>query len=311
MKRFLIKFLLFVIVAVIGYTAVLLWSGDHLSPRWKKNLFYNMPSQGYMYTRLKDADTTKNLDILILGSSRAFMGYDVRVFNQSQYKAFNLGSPAQSFIQTELLAKRYINRFKPKVVLFDVHPDLFNNPGVESAIDLASNAPFGTDLLQMAIKVNNIRVYNTLLYSMYRQLFFKNNSYTEPMVKSYGDYIKGGSVQPAPQDPYKAPAVIKPYAMEVDDMQLKAFEQTIAYLNENHVKYILLQGPVEKTEYLTRKNNHQIDSLISSYGTYYNANKLLNLPDSLYQKDGKHLNQKGIEVYDKFIIKYLKDKTEL
>ena len=41
---------------------------------FKKNLNYRIGSYGHLNTRLKEADTIQNVDVLVVGSSHAYRG---------------------------------------------------------------------------------------------------------------------------------------------------------------------------------------------------------------------------------------------
>lgn len=47
-----------------------------------------------------------------------------------------------------------------------------------------------------------------------------------------------------------------------------------------------------------------------NYGNYYNFNEILDLNDSLYFFDKFHLNQKGVEIFDRKLIKILSERFE-
>ena len=310
MKKFLIKFLMFVICAVCFYTAMILFAGSFLPRRWNKNINYNLPGNGYLYTRLKDADTSKNVDVLILGSSKAYMGYDVRIFKKHNLTAFNLGSPAQSFALTELLLKRYLDRFNPKLIIFDVFPTIFGKDGVGSALDVVSNAKIGTDILKMSLQINDIRVYNTLLYSYYRQSFILNKAYVEPERKDFGKYIKGGFVQSYNHSGYKVPNQVPKINIQTTSTQLEAFNRVILLLKSHKINYVLVQTPIDSSLYKSIQNNNELDKSIAKQGVYINLNKLLKFPHMLFVDD-VHLNQEGVVKSNEFLISLLKEKKLL
>ena len=52
-----------------------------------------------MYLRKIDADTTINIDVLVLGSSHAYRGFDPRIFKKAGIKLFNFGSSGQTLLQ--------------------------------------------------------------------------------------------------------------------------------------------------------------------------------------------------------------------
>lgn len=299
MKSFLTSLLSFLVLGIFFYVFSLIFAGQYLSARWKTNLNYTLPGNGYLYTRLKEADTTDNVDVLILGSSKAYLGYDIRIFEKHNYKAFNLGSPGQSFIQTEFLINRYINRFKPKFIIFDIYPTLFNDNGVASGLNVVSNAKFDFDVLTLALKQNNVRIYNTLIYSIYRQIFWLKNSYKEPMEKEYGKYIKAGYVEL-----YKTSKLnenVEGSDVIIKKEQLVAFINIIQVIKAHKIPYVLIQSPMIKSRFNSFRNNKELDSLISKHGKYYNFNHLISIPNSEYS-DEIHLNQYGVNRFNKQLL---------
>ena len=47
---------------------------------------------------------------------------------------------------------------------------------------------------------------------------------------------------------------------------------------------------------------------MTKYSTYYNFNKIVTLNDSLHFYDSHHLNQNGVEIFNKRLIKILNEK---
>jgi len=77
------------------------------------------------------------VDILFLGSSHSYRGFNPQYF--SGYKTFNLGSSAQTPIQTNLLLKRYLHQLNPKTIVYEVYPISLSIDGVESSSDIIAN----------------------------------------------------------------------------------------------------------------------------------------------------------------------------
>ena len=78
----------------------------------------------------------KNVDVLFLGSSHAYRGFDPRIFRKRGYSSFNLGSSAQTPSQTKVWLKRYLKHLNPKIVIYEVYPGTFSSDGIEASLDL-------------------------------------------------------------------------------------------------------------------------------------------------------------------------------
>jgi hypothetical protein len=182
MRSFLTDLLLFVLVALVVYTAVIIGAGA-LSPFSEhRNIKFAKGAYGHLYSRTREIPAHADVDILFLGSSHAYRGFDPRLFEARGLRTFNLGSSSQSPLQTKLLVDRYREHLNPRLVVMDVYPLTFDIDGVESALDLIANDTIRWDMLHMALELKNIGVLNTLLYGTYRQLFGLDAEFLEPIV---------------------------------------------------------------------------------------------------------------------------------
>src|SRR5689334_14184152 len=71
-----------------------------------KNLNYRLGAYGHLFTRVKEIDSVKKVDILFLGSSHSYRGFDPRIFKQYGLTSFNLGSSSQTPIQAKILLEK-------------------------------------------------------------------------------------------------------------------------------------------------------------------------------------------------------------
>src|SRR5690606_4167572 len=117
MKKILVSFLKFIFFAGIFYVLVLcIWS--LLMPDFMaKNVRNCIGCYGHLNTRVKEISKFQDVDILVLGSSHAYRGFDNRVFEKQGLKLFNLGSSSQSPMQTNILLNQYVDELNPKLVV--------------------------------------------------------------------------------------------------------------------------------------------------------------------------------------------------
>ena len=148
MKIFIKKtifFSLFTILSLILY--IFVW-GVTVPQEFKPNLDYRLGSPGFTYSRIREIKSYGKVDILVVGSSHAYRGFDPRIFASHNLKMFNLGSSSQSPIETDMLVKKYIDYLNPKIVIYEVYPDVFRNDGVESSIDLVTNDKIDSEYIE-------------------------------------------------------------------------------------------------------------------------------------------------------------------
>lgn len=301
MKKFLKSLIQFTIFTGIMYLVLLFAWGSLLPGKCSFNLNYRIGSYGHMYSRLQDVKKVKNIDILILGSSHAYRGFDPRIFQKYGFSAFNLGSSGQTPVQTELLLKKYLEKINPKMIIFEVSPLIFSTDGVESALDLIANDTIDSHTIKMSIELNHLKVYNTLLYGLFSQLVNLNAGYREPLARRDDTYIPGtGYVEKKLKYNDENKADDKRYV--INKKQLLYFKKVVDMINSKNISLLLVQAPVTSTLYKSYGINARFDNIMEQNGNYINYNNRIDLDDSQHFYDLHHLNQWGVTLFNQMVI---------
>lgn len=262
----------------------------------KNNLNYCIGMGGYTHSRLAEVKHVNNVDILFLGSSHAYRGFDTRIFSENGMKTFNLGSSSQTPVQTKVLLNRYLNKLNPKKIVFEVYPETFMLDGVESSLDLISNDRNDLYSFMMMLKLKNIKVFNTFIYAIIQDLFRLNQSFNEPLRMGDDNYVSGGFVQKDLAFYKKSEHPEK--TISFNPVQMEAFHEIISIINERKIGLILIYAPITRAEYISYNNNEYFDNVMANYGTYINFNKEIIFDDSLHFYDSHHLNQHGVMLFN-------------
>lgn len=256
---------------------------------------------GFVGRRLEEARQKRNVDILVIGSSHAYRGYDPRIFRRNGYDICNLGSSAQTLIQTEYLMNKFSDDLNPKFVIIDIYPMLLNSDGLESTIDLVSNGEVSFETVKMTFNSNSLKAYNTLIFSSFNNILHlkdtKNGEFEGEK------YISGGYVET-----YKNSKSFKrreKSVISVSDDQLNALKRILKKLEVEKIPFVLVQSPFARSNYNSYVNNKSIDTLLSKFGPYYNFNEKLNLPANMHYDDS-HVNQYGVNIFNKYLIGILR-----
>lgn len=307
MRKFILNSIFFLLFALLGYLLILFIWGSYTDTRFKPNLNYRKGSYGHLYTRINEIPKYNNVDVLFLGSSHTYRGFDTRLFKKAGYTNFNLGSSAQTPIQTKVLVDRYLQDFNPKTVIYEVYPGTISSDGVESSLDIIANDRIDLKSFKMAVGVNNIKVYNTLFYGfMYENL--KSNNFKEPLEKRKDTYVSGGFVE-REVSYYDSPRLnqLMDKKWKLKNEQLKNVESILEKIYQKNIKIILVYAPITKARYTSYSNHDLFDKLMENYAkkydaTYYNFNKIINVNDTLHFFDSHHLNQNGVEFFNNALI---------
>ncbi len=275
---------------------------------FKPNINYRVGSYGHTYSRLSEVENQEDVDILFLGSSHTYRGFDTRIFLDNGYKSFNLGSSSQTPTQTKVLLKRYLERLNPKLIIYEVYPTTLNIDGVESSLDIIANGKNDLYSLDMALTTNNIKIYNTLIYGVIRDLLGLNKSFSEPIVKGSDKYISGGYVERVTS--FYQHKEFEKKEISLKEYQLESFSEIVQTVKNKNIELILVYAPIPRANYISYSNNNYFDSIMKSYSKYYNFNEVLTLNDSLHFYDSNHLNQKGVDIFNKKLIELLNENKE-
>ncbi len=296
---------IFLLVASISYILLICFWGGVMPEQFKKNLNYKIGMGGNLFTRLNEVKNFGKVDIVFLGSSHAYRGFDPRVFKQHGYSSFNLGSSSQTPVQTLALTRRYIDILNPKIVIYEVYPGSFTGDGVESALDLIANDKNDFESLKMALKINHLKVYNTLIYGIFSDISGLNNRFMDTATVRSDRYISGGYVESDVKLYKHEKQALK--NLEFKDLQFNAFDEICKELKNRNIRLILVEAPVGKEFYKAYRNKEIFNEKMKSTNEYYNFNDIMEVDDSLHFFDAHHLNQNGVELFNEKLIEIVLD----
>ncbi|MCW5849841.1 MAG: hypothetical protein KIT87_07140 [Anaerolineae bacterium] len=303
--RLLLRVLGFGVFASVFYTVLLTSLPRPLPTAVVRDL--NVPRGGYGHnlTRMAEARTWGQVDILFLGSSHAYRGFDTRIFAQAGARSFNLGSSRQTPLQYEVLLKRHLSDLSPRVVIIEVEPHVFMSDGVEGALDLMANGPIDRDVLRLAWRIGHLRTWNALLHNGGKQVLGLGAADVEERRKGPDTYIPGGFVE---QDmayntrvPGAGRADLTPRAM-----QLAALDRALAMLQAQGIEVLLVEAPVTSARYASYSDHARFADRMRERATYIDMNGAAELDDRLHFYDNHHLNQRGVELFNAALIDTLR-----
>lgn len=299
MKKLLIRICVFVPLAAVGYVLLLFLLGDW---GWVRTANTQLGAAGHLCSRAKDIRNYHDVDILFLGSSHCYRTFDTRYYNGLGYSCFNLGSSNQTPMQTYVLLQEYLDSLNPGMVVMEVHPDIMQNDGVESAVNMLVNVPITCQMSKMALKLGNMKALNTWLYSLYSQrVCHRLERFVEDSVINHYHYIPGGycevdtcefQIKRYPRKPIK----IRPE-------QLEALKRCLAMLKARGIPYLLVE--IQDSEQLRRTylNHAEFEQTMRELGPY--RYELLPMIDTVDFFNSNHLSQHGIDMFNQDFGQYL------
>ncbi|MFN3874550.1 MAG: hypothetical protein ACK4L7_01395 [Flavobacteriales bacterium] len=305
---FLLRALGFGGCAAALYPALISIAGFMLPAELTPNLKYPLNGYGHMRTRLIEAKGRDPVQIVFIGNSHVYRGFDTRVWARHGYTAFNLGSSAQSPMQGLLLARTQLPALEPKLVLVEVHPGAFMSDGVESALDLIANRPIDRHTLRMAAGIPNILVWNTLAYGIVRKASGFDEGMPEPLRSEKDTYVPGGYVE-RKIGHFSPKGRPKPMPFAPSPEQWRAFEDLLKEIERQGVPVVLVEAPVTRwmREGIYREHD-RFARMMAASGRYIDMYGKAALDDSLHFYDHAHLNQRGAELFNAALIDTLRGR---
>ena len=275
------------------FTVLMLWllgGTGHL-----RNVTYRLGHDDHLHTKVLEAKEVHDVDILFLGSSHSYRTFDPRIYAARGVRTFNLGSSNQTPLQTEVLLRSLLETLAPRFVVFEVHPDVIANDGVEAAIYQLSNVPPAWSMIPMALHTRNMRVIATAAYALPHNLVSREfSSFVEPQ----GNYVSCGYVEHDPA--FYSPEDIPDTPIRPQKYQLKALGRCTRLLQQHGIPYLLLEVPDTKVMTEAYTNLPEFRREMSRYGDFCYV-PLDTLDDSLHFYDREHLNQPGVELYNNYL----------
>ena len=285
------------VLLVVGITSVLCLVYWSLVPRsLRPHQGYNVRSYGFTLKRLQEAYDLESIDILILGSSKAYRHFDTRFLEKKGYLAVNLGTSSQTPNESLWQYSKYVNQLRPKIVIIEVDPLLLSSDGVESTCDLISNFPLN-ETGELVLRNKSFIVLNTYLYRKFTELFLDYSKLNQSGTDNLDTYIPGGFVQRKFTSFWRAS--VHSHVNVIKSDQIRELKALYDWVKFSGSEVYLVRTPVTKIRHLNEENTLDFDStMVAIAGDHYmNYVEQIELQDSIHFYDDKHMNQKGVELF--------------
>lgn len=289
-------FLLVLVVVYIAAFAVMAHLPFHGRPLiFRTGDYYNWPG-GDSWQRFHEFDPQAHHDAVIIGSSHAYRGYDPFIFQERGYKVFNLGSSAQTPLNTYPLIEHYLNSANCPVLILDVYEGVFTNTGLESAADLTQNQPSDAAALGMAWSIRDLRGLNMMALRMLTDR--DKPYYTSQEYKGLGFCPSADSINteaPSPAD----------QQIELSTRQRHFFEACVRICKERGIR-LVVTGHYERRD--RRGTAHQVlasyvDSILRGTGIpYLDYTNTPGIDDKNWFADNSHLNTAGARIFTQHLV---------
>jgi hypothetical protein len=259
--------------------------------------YYPEGGAGHSQLRFEEAASRKDIDLLFIGSSHAYRNYDTRIFDKSQLRSFNLGSTAQTPIQTLQILQSLGEDLSPKYLIIDFFLPLFYNEGIESSIDLLANTNFYPMRWE---EHGDMKWYNAVLFRSLSKNILNLKSKQCPTNIGSDHYITGGYVES--HQTFDSKHEMPKSTGELNPKQIQAFAQIIQWANNRNIKWMVVQSPMMNVQAAVAYK-----SLPKEIQTLIPENRFINgqlaiQPQSKFFIDTDHLNPSGVKTFNTWLL---------
>jgi hypothetical protein len=299
MVRFLRMGLVFALVVLVLYIAVMVVL-CRLAPGgvpliYRMGDYYHLKG-GVAYAKFQEWDADRSYDVVVIGSSHAFRGYDPRVFARHGMALFNFGSSAQTPLNSYHILKAYARKGLARLIIIDVYEGSLVNDGLESTSELVMNIGSDRAALGMAAALKDLRALNMVSVRLLRRD-------KEPDFRGKG-YVSGGFAEQRDSlnEVVRYPRFDR---SKVRTEQVSYLSGCLALLQERGLPAVLVSHPqphaADSMGHLVFRA--LIDSVRAPYGTpYFDLALGHDLHDRHHFYDHNHLNQAGVERFNAMLI---------
>jgi hypothetical protein len=312
MKKFIIKSIIFIIILYL------------LAFSLEKIIFFGLKrinlGEFGVQNRIYNGDV--NSDIIISGSSRAYVHFNPEIINKiTGYSTFNMGMDASGFEFQIPKLKFYLDYNKaPKILIQEVSMDSLNSTS-DKIYKPYLYLPYlnNKNLFSGLLKIDKKFVFNKFIPLL--NLCYFNSDFQKEMLKSL--FFKQSKAEVLPNG--YAPRNLKwkkegdkillkreknNSSYKITDKCIKLFQDEIKICKENNIKLILVLPPQYYEIYETQSNREKI---LTYYKKVSYENNLLFLDYShieilknkKYFYNIQHLNAKGADIFSEIFAKDL------
>lgn len=292
--RLLRKGLLFLLVTAVVYIGTM-FTLYHLHVHGHPLLYrtgdHYQGKGGLSYAKFREFDPARRYGVVVIGSSHAYRGYDPRIFGERGIDLFNLGTSAQTPMNSYYVLKSHVDTGNCGLVLFDLYENTMEQDGLESTSDLSRNIDSDRAALGMCLALKDPRAIDLMTL---RWL-----SRSEPPRPVEGPHRSGYAER---TDSLRTPPRKGPERpLRLDSMQVRYLRECIAYCADRHLPLVFV------THYYPQASDHQrharfhalIEREIAGTGIHYiDLAYAGRVDDHDHFYDHNHLNAAGVALFN-------------
>ncbi len=260
---------------------------------------YYLQKGGNAYRTFHNFDRNKQYDIVVLGASHAYRGYDPRIFNKHGLLLYVLGTSNQSIINEYFVLKEYIRERTTRLIILDVYDECFLENGYEfeSAADMIPNLNGSVFTpLKLAFALNDFRAINMCVMRQF-------NKPVPAINLDQKQYIYNGYCENT--DSIKKPVESDKITDQIGSTKLFYLKKLLETAIASKIKIVAINHPNPNKNYRLQHEKFMeiIQPILKSYDVpLLDYAYVLPMDSKNHFYDYTHMNQAGVTIFNEVLI---------
>lgn len=301
MKHTLRNFVIFLVSLVLVYLsifALLFFIQPNNIPMVYRVTQGTVWEGGNTWFKMQHFDHKKQWDIIVIGSSHAYRGYDPEIFKQHGFSMYNLGTSSQDPVCSYYLTEDLIDTTNCKLLIIDFYDRVFSLDDIEPKSDLIQNAKLDRTAWKIASSTSDIRAINMITLRYFNK--FKSPLNTDTSGFTNGFQVSRKFLNPNTKDKEKTK-----WHYSRNEKQIKYFEKLLSLCKRRNIKAVVVSHPL--SELYALKDHEKcvatIHTILRKYNTTYLDYTVLKEMGSIrWYADASHLNHLGVAKFNEILI---------
>ena len=256
---------------------------------------------GNTYRKFREFDPARHYDAVFIGSSHAYRGYDPAQFAEAGYATFNLGTSAQTPLNSFYIVEDLLTSDNTGLLVVDVYRGAFELDGLESTADLVQNTVSNRAAIGLALAMRDARTLNMLAvrgFTAGRPPYYLDSTYVGSGFSVHTDSVSG--------DPDYAAMHRNP----VRGKQVHYLERLLVLCNERGIPVVLVDHPAPQE---TRGPWHaewqrEVRRIAEEHGVpFVDMAYSVAVDSRAHFHDHTHLNAAGVALFNAALIARLQE----
>ncbi len=239
----------------------------------------------------------KKPDIIVLGSSHAYRGYDPREFDKRGLALFNGGTSSQHSLASYLLFENYFAQSSAPLYIIDLYEAIYSGEGMECTTRMIENVKDDHTAFQFVKQEPDLRCFNAYMSRLVSKRM--------PDEAEAKDYVRDGYCSKTDSLKEDLPEVtVKEF--EPNEKMIHYLDVLLTELDKRKLNYIMVSHPQPPRKGYDEFHNSfrkVVDPILNAHHVkYIDYTQTPGFITTQHFFDLNHMNQSGVTMFNSMLI---------